>query len=162
MSWATRNGLRIGLRGCFFVPIDVRGGPRRFRGVPGGRFRPKTTGKPARKSPARLPSGTQLKANSPHLPLASRRLLSRRAPGEGGGGLWCSRQCQTSPPLQRGTGAKYVLAKKSIRPGGPHTSGYPKAAWLEIFGPVFPVVSAETDPRDPPRSPGPAPHIDFH
>ena len=41
-------------------------------------------------------------------------------------------------------------------------SGYPKAVWLEIFGPVFPGFSAETDPRDHPRSPGPAPHISFH
>ena len=45
----------------------------------------------------------------------------------------------------------------SERDGG--SAGYLKAVWLEIFGPVFHGFSAETDPRDPPRSPGPAPHI---
>jgi len=40
--------------------------------------------------------------------------------------------------------------------------GYLKAVWLEIFGPVFQGFPAETDPQDPPRSPGPAPHINFH
>jgi len=30
-----RDGPKIGLRGCFFVKVDVRGGPRRSRGVPG-------------------------------------------------------------------------------------------------------------------------------
>ena len=29
-------------------------------------------------------------------------------------------------------------------------SGYLKAAWLEIFGPVFQGFPAETDPRDRP------------
>jgi len=38
---------------------------------------------------------------------------------------------------------------------------YLKAVWLEIFGPVFHGCPAETDPRDPPRSPGLAPHINF-
>jgi len=33
------------------------------------------------------------------------------------------------------------------------------AVWLEIFGPVFPGCPADTDPRDPPISPGSAPHI---
>ena len=42
------------------------------------------------------------------------------------------------------------------------TSGYLKVVWLEIFDPVFPVNLAEIDPRGPPRSPGPAPHINFH
>ena len=41
-------------------------------------------------------------------------------------------------------------------------TGYPKAVRLEIFGPVFPRFLAETDPRDPPRSPGPASHINLH
>ena len=41
-------------------------------------------------------------------------------------------------------------------------AGYLKAVWLEIFGPVFPEISAEIDPRDPPRSPAPARHINFH
>ena len=41
------------------MDIDVRGGPRRFRGAPGGWFRPKIPGEPGRKSPAGLPSGTQ-------------------------------------------------------------------------------------------------------
>ena len=31
-----------------------------------------------------------------------------------------------------------------------------KTVWLEICGPVFHGFSAEVDPRDPPRSPGPA------
>ena len=33
-------------------------------------------------------------------------------------------------------------------------AGYLKAVRLEIFGPVFSGCPAETDPRDPPRSPG--------
>ena len=37
-----------------------------------------------------------------------------------------------------------------------------KAVWLEIFGPFFHGFSIEIDPRNPPRSPGPAPHINFH
>ena len=41
-------------------------------------------------------------------------------------------------------------------------TGYLKAVWLEIFGPVFPGFLAEADPRDPHRSPGPAPHINLH
>jgi len=49
-------------------------------------------------------------------------------------------------------------------PAGKYYSitGYLKAVWLEMFGPVFPGYPAETDPRDPPRPPGPAPHINFH
>ena len=69
-----RKGLRTGLRGRFFVEIDVRGGPRRSRGVPWGRVRPTSPGKPGRTSPARLPSATQVeggrssqgRARSPH------------------------------------------------------------------------------------------------
>jgi len=38
-------------------------------------------------------------------------------------------------------------------------AGYLKAVWLEIFGPVFPGFPAEIDPRDPPRSAGPAPRV---
>ena len=38
-------------------------------------------------------------------------------------------------------------------------AGYLK---VEIFGPVFSGFPAETDPRDPPRSPGPAPHVKMH
>ena len=41
-------------------------------------------------------------------------------------------------------------------------SGYLKAVWPDIFGPFFNGFSAEADPRDPPRSPGPAPHINLH
>jgi hypothetical protein len=41
-------------------------------------------------------------------------------------------------------------------------SGYLKAVWPEIFGPVFPGFSAEPDHPRPPRSPGPAPHVNFH
>ena len=41
-------------------------------------------------------------------------------------------------------------------------SGYLKAVWLEIFGPVFPGLFAEAIPRDPPRPPGPAPRINLH
>ena len=47
------------------------------------------------------------------------------------------------------------------RPARP-CSGYLKAVWLEIFGPIFIGFSAEIDPRDPSRSPGPAPHINVH
>ena len=39
---------------------------------------------------------------------------------------------------------------------------YLKAVWLEIFGPVFQGFPAESDPRDPPTSPRPAPHIHLH
>ena len=38
-------------------------------------------------------------------------------------------------------------------------AGYLKAVWLEIFGPVLLDISVAIDSRDPPRSPGPAPHI---
>ena len=41
-------------------------------------------------------------------------------------------------------------------------SGYLKGVWLEMFGRSFPGFSAETDPRDTPGSPGPAPHISLH
>ena len=41
-------------------------------------------------------------------------------------------------------------------------TGYLKAVWLETFGPVFTWFLVETDPRDPPRSPGPVPHISVH
>ena len=41
-------------------------------------------------------------------------------------------------------------------------TGYLKAVWLEIFGPLLPEIPADIDPRDPLRSPGPAPHINFH
>ena len=40
----------------------------------------------------------------------------------------------------------------------PCLTGYLRAVWLEIFGPVFPCIFG----RDPPRSPGPAPHINFY
>ena len=46
----------------------------------------------------------------------------------------------------------------SLRAG----SGYLKAVWLENFGTVLPGFSAEADPRNPPRSPGLAPHIHLH
>jgi len=36
-----------------------------------------------------------------------------------------------------------------------------QSGW-RFFGPVFQGFSAENDPRDPPGSPGPAPHINFH
>ena len=39
---------------------------------------------------------------------------------------------------------------------------YLKAVWLEIYGQVFAGFSAATDPRDPPTSPGPSPHINLH
>ena len=39
---------------------------------------------------------------------------------------------------------------------------YLKAVWLEIFVPVFVGFSAEIDPRDTTKSPGPGPHINFH
>ena len=41
-------------------------------------------------------------------------------------------------------------------------TGYLKAVWLEIFGPVSLGFSTKSDPRGPPRSPGPAPHINLH
>ena len=48
-------------------------------------------------------------------------------------------------------------------------SGYLQAVCPELFGPVFPGFgpaflgfSAESDPGDPLRSPGPSPHINFH
>ena len=55
-------------------------------------------------------------------------------------------------------------------------TGYPKARWPESFGPVshefsaefdplgavFRRCSAESDPRGPLRSPGPAPHINVY
>ncbi len=45
--------------------------------------------------------------------------------------------------------------------GASQRAGYLKAVWPEIFGPVFLGFSAESDPRDPLRSPGPAPHINL-
>jgi len=42
------------------------------------------------------------------------------------------------------------------------TSGPLEAVSLEIFGAVFLAISADTDPREPPRSPGPARDINFH
>ena len=39
---------------------------------------------------------------------------------------------------------------------------YLKAVWLEMFGPVLLEISAEIDPRELFRSPGPAPHINLH
>ena len=48
-------------------------------------------------------------------------------------------------------------------------SGYLQAVCPELFGPVVPGFgpavlgfSAESDPGDPLRSPGPSPHINFH
>ena len=41
----------------------------------------------------------------------------------------------------------------------PFCAGHLKAIWPEIFGLVFPGLSAESDPGRRPRSPGPAPHI---
>ena len=43
-----------------------------------------------------------------------------------------------------------------------NSTGYLKAVWLETFRPVFLGFPAESDPRDPPRSPGPGPHINSH
>ena len=60
-----QNYSRIALRGWLFVHFDVRGGPRRSRRGPGGRFRPKVLRTPGQKSPARLPSGTQLRGGLP-------------------------------------------------------------------------------------------------
>jgi len=60
-----QNYSRIALQGWLFVHFDVRGGPRRSRRGPGGRFRPKVLRKPGQKSPARLPSGTQLRGGLP-------------------------------------------------------------------------------------------------
>ena len=37
-----------------------------------------------------------------------------------------------------------------------------KAVWLKMFGPVFLGFRQKIDPRDTPRSPGPAPHINLH
>jgi len=56
---------------------------------------------------------------------------------------------------------KFGLPQGATLDGALQT-GYLKAVWLEIFGPVFLGFSAEVDTRDPPRSPGPAPHINFH
>jgi len=38
-------------------------------------------------------------------------------------------------------------------------SGCLKAVWPDIFGPVFLCFSAESDPRNPPGSPGTAPYV---
>ena len=45
---------------------------------------------------------------------------------------------------------------------GLELAGYLKAVWPKIFSQVFPGFLSEVDPRDAPRSPGPAPHINFH
>jgi len=47
---------------------------------------------------------------------------------------------------------------------GPGTlqTGHLKALWLEIFGPGFPLISAETDPWDPFQIAGARPAHQFH
>ena len=59
------------------------------------------------------------------------------------------------------TGGAVIVGDFSV-PETRTISGYLEGVWLEIFGPVFPGFPADTDPRDPPRSPGPAPDINFH
>ena len=67
-----------------------------------------------------------------------------------------------------GTAFRFSSSKEPIlevyldTPGGSASAGHLKVVWPEIFGPVFPGFPAETDPRDPPRSPGPAPHVKRH
>ena len=67
---------------------------------------------------------------------------------------------RTGPPTATKVSPKVFRAPAALH--GAAGPGYLKAVWLEIFGPVFPGFSAEIDPRDPPRSPGPASHINFH
>jgi len=76
-------------------------------------------------------------ATVPNAPLS--KLGSFREVGAGG------------PPYLNGSGRDYFIF-----------SGCLQAVWLEVFGPVFPACSAEANARDPPRWPGPAPHINFH
>ena len=62
--------------------------------------------------------------------------------------------CRTHPKLAQETNSKAASSPFSVLLGT-----YLKAVWQETFGPVFSGLSTEIDPRDPPRSPGPAPHI---
>jgi len=69
-------------------------------------------------------------------------------------------------PEKRCSAHAFPACTGSRRPSrgtvGHKLTGYLLAAWLEIFGPVFLEFSAQADPRDPPSSPGLAPHINLH
>jgi len=123
----------------------VRGGPRRPRGVPGAGFGRKSQGNPGRKSPAKLPSSSQV--GPPSVSCGSRvmRVGPRRR----------RRQGPTAMTRDKRGAKEGPTCLREARPG------YLNAIWPEIFGLVFPGFSAEAGPRDPPRSPGPAPHINF-
>ena len=52
-------------------------------------------------------------------------------------------------PLETGRARKMVQNAQNKHRRPTICSVYPKAVWLEMFGPVFPEISAESDPRDP-------------
>ena len=81
--------------------------------------------------------------------------------------FWCMELGSRHGPsrLTPSSAARCGLRRAWCQPGGglgERQRGCLKAVWLEIFGPAFPGCSAEVEPRDPPRSPGPAPHINLH
>ena len=131
------------------MQIDVRGGPRRSRGVPGPGF--------GRKSRENRPETFQpdcLQVAS----LAS--IIPRSCEGAGIGA--------SGRTLTRRSGRNFaghlvpIQFPINLRPAKPCPTGYLKAIWMDIFGPVSNEFPAKTDPRAPPRSPGSAPHINVH
>ena len=147
-----RKSHRIGLRGRFFVEIDVRGGPRRSRRVPGVGFGRKTRENRAEKvRPDCLQVPSPVCSLSESLFLISILAYHNMLP-----------YFQVPAPPGQPKCLKHRPFFASSSTSRVASSGCLKAVWLEIFGPAFPEISAETDPRDPPRSPGPAPHINFH
>jgi len=128
------------------VAIDVRGGLRRSRG---------SRGSVSSENPGK--TGPKISSQIAFRYPGPRRLRPREPPGRPRAG---------GPRSGRPRPVDPRPAPPSIAPAGcagpQREPGYLKAVWLEIFGPVFPGFLAEVDARNPPRSPGPAPHINFH
>jgi len=106
----------------------VRGGPRRSRGFPGAGL--------GRKSLENLAKNPQ--PDCLQVPRTKVKVQQRgRLPG--------------SPNKLRMQGDFTLLTwLKAVPPGIRGQAGYLKAVWPEIFGPVFPDISAEIDPPGPP------------
>ena len=124
------------------MEIDVRGGPRRSRASRGsasvenpGKTGPKISSQTAFGCPVFWGPGCPGGPTKPTkgLPASPK-------------GVWEGLRGPTGPAR-----TSNIVARQPIQ--NPlmiyFSTGYLKAVWLEIFGPVFLEISAETDPRDP-------------
>ena len=119
------------------MQIDVRGWPGRSKGVPGA------------PGPPRSPK-SRISGRSKNHIFQTQVSTDGYQGGDNGG-------VRRSPLASReGREGNISIQNRSL------LTGYLKAVWLKIFGPVFRGFRPEIEPGTPPRSPGLARDINLH